>query len=156
VAACSKVRDKVTKEPLYELHIKPKVLEHFDLFLKDPDISQLISETGISINLHEAARHDVKRAIQDADKVVSIGFTTPGIDTMALGMMSIYFTPYRGIYNSIFDSDNSPLVAHDEKELRSFILCDKPMDHNDLSQHVYRPGEMVGPRFVDALLELLD
>ena len=56
-----------------------------------------------------------------ADKVISIGFTTPGIDALSMNIPSIYFTPYTGIYNNIFDDPGSPLVANNRESLLRFL-----------------------------------
>ena len=114
----------VSPEKKYKIILKPKSPEHIPLLLEEAEAQRLIEkfELDVSVNAHQ--NHDVATTISMASKVISIGFTTPGLDALAQGVPSIFFTPYSGIYNQIFDAKDSPIVANNKDKLKRFLSGD--------------------------------
>jgi len=144
-----------TGEPAYVILLKPKVPQHLKLLLGDEEILAKIVDLNLEMEVVAKKRHDTESVVNFADKVISIGFTTPGFDALGKGKPSVYFTPYQGIYNSIFDTDDTPLVAHNLEGLKDFLSGKKTVDDDLLDSVLYRSNEPTGPRLVSTILKSL-
>jgi hypothetical protein len=141
--------------PIFSIHLKPKDPEHVSILLDSPEVQFMINKYHINLNMITNKRHDIESVIDTAERVVSIGFTTPGFDALGRGKPSVYFTPYKGIYNSIFDAADSFLVAHNIEELKSFLSGGRNPSNELLDSVLHCSGEPAGPRLVAATLRAI-
>jgi polysaccharide biosynthesis PFTS motif protein len=140
---------------VFSIYIKPKDPEHIPILLESPEVQFLIKKYRINLNMIANKRHDIETVIDAADKVISIGFTTPGLDALGKKKASVYFTPYKGIYNPIFDSVDTPLVVHNVDELKSFLSGEIHPSNELLDSVLYRSGESTGVRLVAATIQAI-
>ena len=124
----------------YQLIWKPKDPGHANFLLSQPMIREVIQNSSVVLEVVSAERHDINQVINHSDVVLSIGFTTPGMDALLLRKPAVFYSPYRHHYVDVF-SKNSKLVIHDVKETVDFLL-DLPIDH-ELIYHL--GGEVVRP-----------
>ena len=110
--------------------LKPKDPDHWKMLLDSGLLADALDDKYLNVIPRLDARHSITESLVTADKVISIGFTTPGIDALAMGIPSIYFTPYKRIYNDIFDDPGSPIVATDSYTLTRFLSGDIHIDED--------------------------
>ena len=108
-------------ESKYSLLIKPKDPEHWQNIVKSGVLANYLDDESLCIEAQLDSRHSIGDTLAEARKVISIGFTSPGLEALALGIPSIYFTPYRGIYNEVFDNSFSTLVARSFVDIYRFL-----------------------------------
>lgn len=143
----------------FRLLLKTKDPEHVSIILNDEEITALLQSYDLELTPRVRARHDVEAAIEEADIVLSIGFTSPGLDALLLGKPSAYFTPYGNLnYNMIFNVKNgkNPLVVHNASEIRAFLEGSAPIDPDILNGlDPFRDGKACTRlgAFVNELLE---
>ena len=70
-----------------------------------------------------------------ADKVVAIGYTTPGMEGLMKGVPTIFFSPYQNIYSSTITSCPEELTAHNVDDLVKFLDLPSPFNNN-FSEHL--------------------
>ncbi|MEC8458237.1 MAG: hypothetical protein VXY91_02360 [Bacteroidota bacterium] len=114
----------------FTILLKPKDPGHWKMLLDSGLLADSLDDKYLDVIPRLDARHSITDSLVTADKVISIGFTTPGIDALAMGIPSIYFTPYKGIYNDIFDDPESPIVATDSHTLIRFLNGDLHIDED--------------------------
>lgn len=111
-----------------KIFLKTKDIYQGELILKLPFINEALKKYKLNIELISHERHDLKESISMADVVVSIGFTTPGLDALLAGKQSYYYTPYDFWYNDIFNSQSPMVFSHYENLLQEFITAKKLSD----------------------------
>jgi hypothetical protein len=94
-------------------------------------LSELSQKYNVTLKIDDSKKFDVQSSISRADRIISIGFTTPGFDALCQGKQSIFFTPYKGVYNEIFNS-RSPLVANTIEDLKTFLS--QGIDYDDFDK----------------------
>ena len=112
---------------IFKVYIKFKEESHKIWFYQNTKLNNIINQHNLFIEVDDSKKYDVQHLICSVNKVIAIGFTTPGFDAMCLGKSSIFFTPYTGVYNGIFN-DKSPLVANTVGDLLLFLS--KGVDRN--------------------------
>jgi len=113
--------------------LKPKDPGHIPRLMSDTILQSVINKYNIRIEIRAQKRHDVESVLEAADKIISIGFTTPGFDALGLGKPSVYYTPYKNIYNRIFDHETN-LVAHSVNELMAFLGDESEISAAEMSE----------------------
>ncbi len=109
----------------YKLTIKLKDKSHAAIFYSNQKIINLLNEMDLIPTMITDKRDSgVGEAIASADAVISIGFTTPGLEALLLDIPSMYFTPYQYNYNRLF-SPKSPIVATSVQDLVDFLVDSK-------------------------------
>jgi hypothetical protein len=94
----------------YKVWIKVKDIQDSDYYESHAELQTLAHARNITLTCLRAARFDVMGPIRLADAVISVGFTTPGLDALLIGKPSVYFTVLRHIH---------PALAG-----RAFVVCD--------------------------------
>ncbi len=134
--AIGKVQETSGKS--FKVCIKLKEERHKNWFDNHTALNELVRRHNISLTVDHNKKYDTRDLISSSNSVISIGFTTPGFDALCLKKNSIYFTPYRGVYNSIFDKTPS-LVANTVEDLVRFLS--KGFDHNAFES---KRGNIIG------------
>ena len=122
LTACFESIGKVqqTEKKIFKVYIKFKEERHKNWFYQHSELSEIAVRCNLSIVVDDSKKYDVQSLINSVSRVISIGFTTPGFDAICLGKNSIFFTPYNGVYNGIFN-ETSPLVANSAEDLVNFL-----------------------------------
>jgi len=111
----------------FQIIIKLKTKEQLPYLNAKANFTTLLNKFNQDITFSGKELYDTASLISDADMVIAIGFTTPGMDALLLGKKSIYFTPYEFRYNNIF-FPGSPAVANNTEQLKQFLRSEKSID----------------------------
>ena len=137
------------------IDIKIKNFQHKFWLLENARIRDALKHTQVALRFYDKFEYDLKQVLQEASRVISIGFTTPGLEALLLGIPSVYFSPYRSDYFDLFNGQ-SELVVHNRSEIREFLERDVHVSdelQNDLDP--FRDG-LAGSRLVNFCFDLIN
>lgn len=107
--------------------LKAKNYQEAEILLSQPAIQQAQQQYQLPITLLKDDVHDIWAAIDNADAVLSIGFTTPGLCALGVGKKSIYVTPYQQDYNAVFHQ-HQPFIAYTAEGLQAALMSYASVD----------------------------
>lgn len=146
------VRENPDKQ--IQVYIRPKKQDHYQKIINHPSVIEIVSKLRIPIHEHTASPNIIE-GIRLADFVIAIGFTTPGMNAISMGIPTTFYFPFKEQLNSFLTTDSS-LIVHSADEVADFLgKLRNPLsniDVNDLDP--FRDGK-ARERLIEAInLEL--
>jgi len=114
--ACARL---ALEHPDLEFTVKTKHAEHVDLVLEDAALGELVERARDNFHFVRQARGDYAQLLFDADIVLAIGFTTPGVEGLLLGKPLIYYSRIEHDGHAFAGLPGT--VAESEEELRALF-----------------------------------
>lgn len=133
--ACCELAEE---HPNDRFRIKPKEPDHTGTFLAQRDLAALLARLP-NIEFVSQARHDYARLMARADRVIALGFTTPGAEGLMLGRPSFYYSEL-GRAGGVFRSIPGVIVASASELARAYRQADKPSEQSLSLLDPYRDG----------------
>ena len=88
----------------YRLWIKTKDRDEIPFYEDNQDLRRIATEEGVPLACFRADRFELAGSMTLADAVVSIGFTTPGMDALLMGKPSFYYTVLNDLHSAFVPS----------------------------------------------------
>lgn len=111
--------DLAERHPLDLFQVKTKDPGHVDRFLADPALARRL-ERLTNVQFVKQERHDYAALMRSADRVIALGFTTPGAEGLMLGRPSFYFNRlgrgggmFRAIPNCVVETSEELCAAYE-------------------------------------------
>lgn len=115
------------------VYFKTKKPENKVFYMNDFHICSLVKKFDKQINW--VSKSEYFEMLDWADKVVAIGYTTPGMEALMKGVPTIFFSPYQNIYSSTITSCPDELTAHNVDDLVKFLDSPSPF-YDKFSEHL--------------------
>ena len=109
------------------------------IFNKNTTLSSLLAQEGLELEYVSRAAHDVEEVIDQADYVLSLLNTTPGMDAVLLGKPSAYYNLLN--WGDLFACEENPIILKNQKEIEEFLLGQRSVGDDFLNRlDPYRDG----------------
>lgn len=141
------------KYPEIDFNLKLKDITHIDIYKNTDEFKNLKLSNYPNFNILDRPRMKFMDLLLESELVISIGFTTPGIDAILLSKKSIYFNQLEGAGNLF---KNIPeFVAENESEL--ILFFDKLINNKHQAANIdlldpYQDGKAI-ERIISNLAE---
>lgn len=139
----------------YKAILKPKDPSHWSIIQGLFEQSGFLSGLNLVIEVNQHERHDLDRTISMADRVISIGYTTPGLLALFSGKHSLFYSPYIDIYNEIFDSHASGIVGHSKLDVVDFLDGKTKVTNKIKEGLLGKPSLDAQKEIISAIVELV-
>ena len=100
--AAGRVRRETGRQ--YRLWIKTKDRDDIPFYEDNQDLKRIATEEGVPLACFRADRFQLLDSMTLADAVVSVRFTTPGMDALLLGKPSFYYTVLNDLHAAFVPS----------------------------------------------------
>ncbi len=112
--------------------IKVKEPQHARVLATDARVAALIQASGADVDFLEMTRHTNGGVFDVADRVLAIGFTTPGMDGLLRGIPSAFVSDFDDSMTLFNDRD--VFLLRSEAAVASFVAHGRPCSEAELEE----------------------